>query len=107
MPAPIAAALDDFAGRVRRRFGPRLALLRLFGSYARGDYRPDSDVDVLVLVEGLGRGERREIYDLAEEVYFDRLIHVSPLVQSTEEFETISRREYLIASEIAREGITI
>lgn len=34
---------------LERRF--RVRRLALFGSYARGDYRPDSDVDVLVDVD--------------------------------------------------------
>ena len=27
------------------------AVLILYGSYARGDYRPDSDIDILVLID--------------------------------------------------------
>lgn len=33
-------------------FGSRLRGVVLFGSEARGDARPDSDIDVLVLLEG-------------------------------------------------------
>lgn len=44
---------------VRSRSGLDLKLLMLFGSYADGTFRMDSDVDVLVVASSLpgGRGE--------------------------------------------------
>ncbi|MDR1741798.1 MAG: HEPN domain-containing protein [Synergistaceae bacterium] len=47
--------LDESLSRVGRfseeLFGPRLAAVILFGSYARGDYNAESDVDIMVLVD--------------------------------------------------------
>ena len=40
---------DEVLGQLCHRFG--VARLELFGSSARGDYRPDSDVDLLVAFE--------------------------------------------------------
>ena len=42
----IAQAVDGY----KRAFGNRLAQVWLFGSRARGDHRPDSDVDLLVVL---------------------------------------------------------
>lgn len=36
-------------------YGPRLKGVYLYGSYARGDQREDSDVDVLVVLDQVGR----------------------------------------------------
>lgn len=44
------------AGLVRI-YGDRLKAVYLYGSYARGDYRPGSDVDVMILLK-----ELRELY---------------------------------------------
>jgi predicted nucleotidyltransferase len=47
---PVAHALADFAAAIRRHYGHRLLGLYLFGSHARGDHMPESDVDVAVVL---------------------------------------------------------
>ena len=48
LPAP----LDEFRPRLARAFGTRLRDVILFGSRARGDHRPDSDLDLFVVLDG-------------------------------------------------------
>ena len=45
---PTRAEIDEVALRVAERFQPRRIVL--FGSHARGTARPDSDVDLLVVM---------------------------------------------------------
>lgn len=56
-PAPPGLANDPVLRRAKeglqRIYGDRLAGVILYGSRARGDNRPDSDYDILALVEGL------------------------------------------------------
>jgi predicted nucleotidyltransferase len=47
----IADLLAELKRRLERRFGERFVALYLFGSRARGDHDPDSDVDVAVLLD--------------------------------------------------------
>ncbi len=42
--------LAEMTGQIVRRFNPEKIIL--FGSQARGDSRPDSDVDLLVILPG-------------------------------------------------------
>jgi predicted nucleotidyltransferase len=48
--------LGVILGELRRRltviYGDRLAKMVLYGSHARGDARPDSDIDVMVVLNG-------------------------------------------------------
>ena len=44
--------LPDIRARLERAFGPRLAGVVLFGSEARDEAGPDSDIDLLVLLDG-------------------------------------------------------
>ena len=64
----LRSLLAELRSRFEALYGPRLVRLVLFGSQARGDAEPGSDIDVLVVLEGPVRpGEeiRRTINDVA------------------------------------------
>ena len=52
IPDKLKETLRWATGRLREIYGPRLKRLVLFGSQARGDATPESDVDVLVVLDG-------------------------------------------------------
>jgi uncharacterized protein len=54
--------IQDFITAIAREFHPERIIL--FGSHARGDAGPDSDVDLLVLMRGNGRPTK-----VAAEIY--------------------------------------
>ncbi|MEK6630818.1 MAG: nucleotidyltransferase domain-containing protein [Acidobacteriota bacterium] len=47
--------LQPVVDHLRAQLGTRLLAIVLFGSRARGDARPDSDIDLLVVADGLAR----------------------------------------------------
>ena len=107
LPPRIDAALGAFRAKLGVALGARVTRVSLFGSYSRGDWGPESDVDVLVVLDRAVGRDRRLVFDLAEDVFFDTLVRVSPLVLSVEELETLHRREYLLGRELDRDGIAI
>lgn len=107
LPGPIQEALVAYAAMLRRRFGPRLRLVRLFGSWSRGQARPDSDVDVAVVVDGLNRDEWRQAVSDTCDVEDATGVVLSPLVLSAERFAELTARERRIARDIIREGIAL
>jgi len=69
------------------------AILILYGSYARGDYRDDSDVDLLVLLnqEKITRIDEKRIKYPLYDIEFDTGTIISPLVFSKRDWETRHR----------------
>jgi len=51
LPRKVRAALTDFQHRLLELFPGDISQLILYGSYARGEATPDSDVDVMVVVK--------------------------------------------------------
>lgn len=89
LPATVRAATRDACAAVRQHYGRRLSGILLYGSQARGEAQPDSDVDMLVLLRGPvdTLGELRVLARLATAVS-DRhgeLVSIKPL--SSELFE--------------------
>ena len=49
--------LSEIAAVAKETFGEKLDSVILYGSYARGDYTPESDVDIMILVRGIAPEE--------------------------------------------------
>ena len=105
----MSAALATFHEALRRRFGDRLREVVLFGSQARGTAHEESDVDVLVVVDGLTERERREVFDLAYDVDVAApdWLGLQPLPYSAEQANDLRSRERLLMKDIARDGMPL
>ena len=43
--------LEEYVEAIKKIYGSHVRQIILYGSYARGDFRPDSDVDIMILVD--------------------------------------------------------
>ena len=77
-----------------RKYGIEVDRIILFGSRARGDYREDSDWDILVVTRGRLVGETRDMFvlEIVRKLAKEGL-DVHPIVVSREGFE--ARRKYV------------
>ena len=85
MPGMINNLLGQYVEVVREIYGDRLKSVILYGSYARGDFRPDSDIDIMILadltemeIEEFGRQLSWSTYDFNEEHETD----IKPIAKS-------------------------
>ena len=53
IPRAVQMALKELRDYLAKIYGERLRGVYLYGSYARGDFRQDSDIDVLIALEGM------------------------------------------------------
>ena len=107
MPHALRAALVAYRDRLDAIFGARLCELRLFGSFARGEADEDSDVDVLVLVDGLRDVEIGRVSEEGARVAIATGLPLAPLPMATERFRAQETEGRALARVIGVEGIPL
>jgi predicted nucleotidyltransferase len=83
----------------------------LFGSYARGDFRDDSDIDVMILVdfdENSVQAKLYEdkIYDVTYDFNWENGTEIMPIVKNIQQFD-YWKKSYLFYRNVETEGVVI
>lgn len=103
----IEPILNEFKQELQKLYGNRLASLILFGSYARGDFNEDSDIDLMVLLTDEHVStftEIRRITDIETALLLKYGVVLSPIPVSSKKYQTSSIPVY---QEARRDGITV
>lgn len=91
MPNNMKKVLNDFIEDVKKILGERLKKIVLYGSYARGDFNKNSDIDLMILTD-LNDKEisiySNKIWELCADIEIDKGIVISPIVRNIENFES-------------------
>jgi len=96
--------------RFKEKVSEKLPLRRmiLFGSRAKGDADPGSDMDVIVVLEDPVESEDENwVSECAWEAGFEHGIVVAPITFSRKEWEEGPERYSLLALAAERDGITL
>ncbi len=99
--------LDTFKKLVTQHYGERLQYLVLYGSYARGDFREESDIDVLVVLDNMIKTEMQEISDLTDlktDLILEHELFLSTIPVNMQKFETSN---YPFYKNVRRDGIIL
>jgi len=107
MTTEIKQALDELRDALQDMLGANLVEVRLFGSRARGDAEPDSDVDVMVFVKESSLDLEEKIVNEAAELSLKYDLVIIPFVWSRERCEKNRELNTLIYRNIMNEGIKI
>ena len=103
----VHTVVQHFSEAARQIYGPALGGVILFGSCARGDCSPDSDIDLMVLLDTpqsqMGQ-ERKKILDATDALDLEYDVVLTPVFLNKKLFE-----EYLPVSKfyqnVQREGL--
>jgi len=96
-----------FVNKLRHQFGDRLTDVLLFGSRARGEAEPDSDMDILVVVSEINPPIQKEIHYLAAEVWLEYGIFLSTLIWSEAHRRKVRKLHTLLYQEILKDGLNL
>ena len=91
IPEKVNKIINEFITEVNKIFWERVKKIILYGSYARGDFNKNSDIDIMILTDFTDDEIvqcRSEIVQLAYNIEWNNKfnIHLSPLVKNIDRF---------------------
>jgi len=97
--------LVDLSGKLKEKFKDKIERIIIFGSYVRGDYDKESDIDILVIVndEKIEKDVRKVAYSFIPKV--GRLISVKVIEKKL--FDAMRKEKFSFIRSIEKEGISI
>lgn len=106
---PRQHATREFVDRLRTHLRQHIVDVRLFGSEARGDADPESDIDVFVIVQPDHERPALEtrVVDIAFDVNLEFGVFISPTVVTPGEVTHPMLRETPFIETVLREGIPL
>jgi predicted nucleotidyltransferase len=96
-----------FVDKVCQQFGQELCAVILFGSRARGEAEPDSDMDILVVISDVDPEVQKTIHYLAADVWLEYDIFLSTLVWSEAHRRKVKNLHTLLYQNILRDGLNL
>ncbi|MDE6405963.1 MAG: nucleotidyltransferase domain-containing protein [Lachnospiraceae bacterium] len=109
MPQNIHDILKKYVEDVKKLYGNHLKTVILYGSYARGDFRLDSDIDIMILVgltEQEIKKEERRLSKITFEYDFDYDLSIMPIVKNIDHFNRWLRA-YPFYYNVKKEGVEL
>lgn len=97
--------IQQLATILRERLGNHIVKVILFGSRARGDYEPDSDYDVLILLDQITKELVDEIDEVVWQIGWNNDALITATVHDVKTFETHVYEPLFI--NVRKEGITL
>ena len=85
----VQSLLMDYVDNVKNIYGNHIRRIILYGSYARGDFREDSDIDIMILLnisEMDIKAYRHQLSDVTFDFNMDNDIDIKPIAKSEEQF---------------------
>ena len=101
-------AVLELKKRLQHHYGNRLVRFIVFGSYARGEQTPDSDIDILITLKGkVDWNLEREILHLTYKIELKRDVLMDIKVYSEEDIQHTLLGATPFMENVMEEGIPV
>ena len=77
--------LNSYIEYVKNIYGPHLKKVILYGSYARGDFKNDSDIDIMILLDISdmeAKDYQEKLFDATYDFNMDNDVDINPMAHS-------------------------
>lgn len=109
MQGTIQMLLGQYVEKLKNIYGNHLKSVILYGSYARGDYTEDSDIDIMILLDLSDLSAKEYFCQLSDDTYdfnMENDLDIKPIAKSEEHFN-MWLKEYPFYANVKKEGVTL
>lgn len=109
MPQSMQHLIEQYTIEIRKIYGKHLRKVILYGSYARGDFSSDSDVDIMILLDMSDLELKKYSQQLSHMTYdfnLDNDIDIKPIAKSEQHFRKWVVN-YPFYANINKEGVVL
>ena len=109
MPQAIQNLMEQYITEIKKIYGLYLQKIILYGSYARGDYKADSDVDIMILLDISDielKAYSQQLSYMTYDFNLDNDIDIKPIAKNGAHFNKWSEN-YPFYANIQKEGLVL
>lgn len=109
MPVLVENVLNKYVESLQTIYGGHLQSVILYGSYARGDFTRESDVDIMILLNLTDeeiKGYRHQLSEYTYEINLTYDVDIKPIAKNKEHFMKWVEN-YPFYANISEEGVTL
>ena len=109
MPQTMQQLIQQYVSNIHDIYGSHLRQIILYGSYARGDFHPDSDIDIMILLDLSDidiKKYRHQLSDMTFDFNMDYDVDIKPIAKSEEHYRKWVDN-YPFYSNVNREGVRL
>jgi len=100
-------AIELFSKNIKEKLSSNIKDVRLFGSVVRGTDTPDSDIDILVMVEKDDRDTSDAIMDIVVDINLEYDVVIIPIIITGTHYANPLFRETAFFHNLEFEGVPV
>lgn len=109
MPQTMQNLMQQYISEIKKIYGSHLQGVILYGSYARGDFRQDSDIDIMILLDISDlelKAYSQELSYMTYDFNLDNGLDIKPIAKSEAHFRKWVEN-YPFYANIHKEGVIL